>query len=78
MILCRQVNADFFGFALFFCFFVFLFLFFFYSILGERLVFGKCTETHLQFELQGVGTNSGSLTSGAFFNPRDHVFVCCL
>ena len=71
MILCIQVYADCFGFALFVCF---LFFFFFTVFYTKDEFFGKCTETHLQFELEGVGTKPGSLTSGAYFNPNDRVF----
>ena len=72
MILCIQVYADFFCFALFVCF-LFFFCFLLYFI-RKMIFWGKCTETHLQFELEGVGTKPGSLTSGAYFNPSDRVF----
>ena len=54
---------------LFFGFFSFLLYF-----IRKMIFLGKCTETHLQFELEGVGTKPGSLTSGAYFNPNDRVF----
>ena len=72
MILCIQVYADFFGFALFVCFL--FFVLFFTVFYTKDDFFGKCTETHLPFELEGVGTKPGSLTSGAYFNPSDRVF----
>ena len=56
------------------CSFVFCFFFFFTVFYTKDDFFGKCTETHLQFELEGVGTKPGSLTSGAYFNPNDRVF----